>query len=191
MTKPATVAADRLKSFIERIEKLDEEQRAIGGDKRDVYAEADGVGYDKKVLRKIVQRRRLDAAERAEQDDLQHVYEHALGMAVDLVRDGASLREAERQTGISKSVIHRAISVPAVSRAKTIEPSPEAWAFVTAARDAIEAERLAQREAARERRRLEREALAARNAAIDADPLTLPPLLAEKRREIDARRGVT
>lgn len=81
-TKAGPIAADRLKSFIERIEKLEEEKKAIGGDIRDVYAEAKGVGYDVKTMRKIVQLRRLDAAERDEQDQLLDVYAHALGMVL-------------------------------------------------------------------------------------------------------------
>lgn len=78
--KPAEVAADRLKSFIERIEKLEEERKAIGGDIRDVYSEAKGVGYDVKTMRKIVSLRKMDAADRDEQDALLDTYKHALGM---------------------------------------------------------------------------------------------------------------
>ena len=79
-TKPATVAADRLKSFVERIEKLEEERKAIGGDIRDVYSEAKGVGYDVKTMRRIVSLRRMDAADREEQETLLDTYKHALGM---------------------------------------------------------------------------------------------------------------
>ena len=53
-TKAGPISADRLKSFVERIEKLEEERKAIGGDIRDVYSEAKGVGYDIKTMRKIV-----------------------------------------------------------------------------------------------------------------------------------------
>lgn len=79
-TKAGPVSADRLKSFVERIEKLDEERRAIGGDIKDVYSEAKGVGYDVKTIRKIVAMRKQDAADRAEQQTLLEVYCHALGM---------------------------------------------------------------------------------------------------------------
>lgn len=79
-TKAGPVSADRLKSFIERIEKLEEERKAIGGDVKDVYSEAKGVGYDVKTMRKIVAQRRLDAADRAEAETLLDVYKHALGM---------------------------------------------------------------------------------------------------------------
>ncbi|WP_425069872.1 DUF2312 domain-containing protein [Reyranella sp.] len=70
----------RLKSFIERIEKLEEERKAIGGDIKDVYSEAKGVGYDVKTMRKIVSLRSMDAADRAEAETLLDVYKHALGM---------------------------------------------------------------------------------------------------------------
>ena len=67
-TKAGPISADRLKSFIERIEKLEEERKAIGGDIKDVYSEAKGVGYDVKTMRKVVSLRQMDAADRAEQD---------------------------------------------------------------------------------------------------------------------------
>ena len=74
------ISADRLKSFIERIEKLEEERKAIGGDIKDVYSEAKGVGYDVKTMRKIVSLRAMDAADRAEAETLLDTYCHALGM---------------------------------------------------------------------------------------------------------------
>jgi len=79
-TKAGQVWAERLKSFVERIEKLEEERHAIGGDIRDVYSEAKGVGYDIKTMRKIVSLRGMDAADRAEQETLLDTYKHALGM---------------------------------------------------------------------------------------------------------------
>jgi uncharacterized protein (UPF0335 family) len=78
--KAGPISADRLKSFIERIEKLEEERKAISGDIRDVYTEAKGVGYDVKTMRKIISIRKQDAAERDEQEQLLDVYKHALGM---------------------------------------------------------------------------------------------------------------
>lgn len=114
--KAGPVAGERLKSFVERIEKMEEERKAIAGDIRDIYAEAKGVGYDVKTVRWVVQERRLDAADRAERDTLRDVYQHALDTAVGLVRGGLSLREAGRITGASKSSIHRALTVPSVSQ---------------------------------------------------------------------------
>jgi uncharacterized protein (UPF0335 family) len=79
-TKPATVAADRLKSFVERIEKLEEERKAIGGDIRDVFSEAKGTGFDVKTMKQVIRLRKMDAADREEQDSLLDVYKQALGM---------------------------------------------------------------------------------------------------------------
>ena len=81
-TKAGPISADRLKSFVERIEKLEEERKAIGGDIKDVYSEAKGVGYDVKTMRKVVSLRQMDAADRAEQETLLDVYKHALGMVL-------------------------------------------------------------------------------------------------------------
>jgi uncharacterized protein (UPF0335 family) len=78
--KAGAISADRLKSFVERIEKLEEERHAIGGDIRDVYSEAKGVGYDVKTMRRLVSLRKMDAAERDEQETLLDTYKHALGM---------------------------------------------------------------------------------------------------------------
>jgi len=78
--KQGPISADRLKSFVERVEKLEEERRSLGADIRDVYSEAKGVGYDVKTMRKIVALRKMDAADRAEQQTLLDVYKHALGM---------------------------------------------------------------------------------------------------------------
>jgi uncharacterized protein (UPF0335 family) len=79
-TRPGPISAERLKSFVERIEKLEEERHAIGSDIRDVYSEAKGVGYDVKTMRKIVGLRKIDAADRAEQEALLDTYKHALGI---------------------------------------------------------------------------------------------------------------
>ncbi len=78
--KAGPVSADRLKSFIERIEKLEEERKALGGDIKDVYSEAKGVGYDVATMRAIVALRAKDAADLAEAETLLDVYKHALGM---------------------------------------------------------------------------------------------------------------
>ncbi len=79
-TKAGPISAERLKSFLDRIEKLEEERKAISDDVRDVYSEAKGVGYDVKTMRKVVSLRKLDAADRAEQETLLDTYKHALGM---------------------------------------------------------------------------------------------------------------
>jgi uncharacterized protein (UPF0335 family) len=122
-TKAGPIHGERLKSFVERIEKMEAERKAICGDIRDIYAEAKGVGYDVKTVRWVVQERRMEASDRAERDTLRDVYQHALDTAVGLVRGGLSLREAGRVTGLSKSSIHRALSVPEVSQ--PAGPKPE------------------------------------------------------------------
>ncbi|WP_414476235.1 DUF2312 domain-containing protein [Microvirga sp. M2] len=75
-----SVAADQLKAFIERIERLEEEKAGISGDIKDVYAEAKGNGFDTKVLRKIVGLRKKDHSERMEEEAVLELYMQALGM---------------------------------------------------------------------------------------------------------------
>lgn len=75
------IAADRLRSFIERIERLEEEKAAIAGDIREVYAEAKGTGFDTKIMRQIVKLRKMDEAARQEQDELLELYKRAIGLA--------------------------------------------------------------------------------------------------------------
>jgi uncharacterized protein (UPF0335 family) len=74
------LAADRLKSIIERVERLEEEKKAISDDIRDVYAEAKGSGYDVKALRTIVRMRKQDPNDRAQAETILETYMHALGM---------------------------------------------------------------------------------------------------------------
>lgn len=76
----SSVAADQLKSFIERIERLSEEVAGLQADIKDVYAEAGGTGFDKKALRKIIALRKKDHAERQEEDAILELYLSALGM---------------------------------------------------------------------------------------------------------------
>jgi len=71
---------DQLKAFIERVERLEEEKKAIADDIRDVYAEAKGSGFDVKALRAIVRLRKQDPDERKEQEAILETYMHALGM---------------------------------------------------------------------------------------------------------------
>lgn len=75
-----SVAKDQLKSIIERIEKLEEEKKALSDDVRDIYAEAKGNGFDVKALRTVVRMRRQDANERQEQEAVLETYLNALGM---------------------------------------------------------------------------------------------------------------
>ena len=74
------IAADQLKSYIERIERLEEEKAAIATDIREVYAEAKANGFDSKAMRQVIKLRKLDANERDEQEYMLDTYKQALGM---------------------------------------------------------------------------------------------------------------
>ena len=76
------VAADRLRSFIERVERLNGEKDALGVDIREVYAEAKSDGFDTKIMRMIVKLRAMDSNDRAEQEAILELYKQALGLAV-------------------------------------------------------------------------------------------------------------
>ena len=76
----AQFAKEQLRAIVERIERLEEEKKAIADDIRDVYAEAKGNGYDVKALRTVVRLRKQDKDERAEQEAILETYLHALGM---------------------------------------------------------------------------------------------------------------
>ena len=75
------VAADELKQFVERIERLEEEKAAIGNDIKDVMAELKGRGFDVKAVRTILRLRKKDHAERQEEEAILELYLQALGMA--------------------------------------------------------------------------------------------------------------
>ncbi|HKO07194.1 MAG TPA: DUF2312 domain-containing protein [Alphaproteobacteria bacterium] len=74
------IAAEQLRSLVERIERLEDEKKALSDDIRDVYAQAKGGGFDLRVLRQIIRLRKLNSAERQEQETLLDVYKRALGM---------------------------------------------------------------------------------------------------------------
>ena len=74
------VAAEELKQFVERIERLEEEKKAIADDVRDVYAEAKGRGFDVKAIRSIVRLRAKEPQQREEEEAILELYQNALGM---------------------------------------------------------------------------------------------------------------
>jgi uncharacterized protein (UPF0335 family) len=88
MAKPITedeiktggVAADRLRSIVERIERLEEERKALASDIKDIYSEAKSAGFDIKVLRQLIRIRKQEAAEVEEQETMLDIYRRALGM---------------------------------------------------------------------------------------------------------------
>jgi uncharacterized protein (UPF0335 family) len=82
MANPGGIAADQLKSFIERIERLEEEKKALAEDIKDVYAEAKGNGFDPKIMRQVIKLRKMEEHARKEQEELLALYAHAIGMDV-------------------------------------------------------------------------------------------------------------
>lgn len=80
MTKPAGIAADHLLSYIERIERLEEEKKAIADDVKEIFAEAKGTGFDVKAMKVVLKERSMDKAELQEQEAMADLYRHALGM---------------------------------------------------------------------------------------------------------------
>lgn len=79
-TSSDQVGAARLRSFIERIERLEEEKAGIAADIKDIYSEAKGTGYDTKAMRKLISLRKLEIEQRREQSEILELYMHALGM---------------------------------------------------------------------------------------------------------------
>lgn len=76
----AQTAKDQLRSFVERIERLEEEKAALAGDIRDLFAQAKSSGFDTKALRKVIRLRKQDASERRDEEAVLATYMHALGM---------------------------------------------------------------------------------------------------------------
>ena len=74
------VSGERLRSFIQRIEKLEEDKAAVSEDLKEVYAEAKGVGFDVKIIRQIVRLRKIEVEKRREADELLDLYKAAIGM---------------------------------------------------------------------------------------------------------------
>src|SRR3982751_3217800 len=74
------IAVDRLRSLIERIERLEEERKALASDIKDIYAEAKSAGFDVKVIRQLISIRRKEPQEVQEQESLLDLYRRALGM---------------------------------------------------------------------------------------------------------------
>lgn len=89
-TKTGGIAADQIRSIIERIEKLEEEKSGITSDIKDIYAEAKGNGYDVKALRQVIRLRKQDAAERDEAEHILDTYKRALGMIRDFESEDAA-----------------------------------------------------------------------------------------------------
>ncbi len=89
MSGSVGIAGDRIRSFIERVEHIEEELKALNEGKKEVFAEAKGEGFDVKVLKEILKLRKQDKDERDEQDSLLDLYLKAMDGAGDEVRKAA------------------------------------------------------------------------------------------------------
>ncbi len=74
------VSGQRLKAFIERIERLEEEKAGLAEDIKDIYAESKGVGFDTKIMRKVIRLRKMDLEKRREEEELLELYKSAIGL---------------------------------------------------------------------------------------------------------------
>ena len=97
MTEVGGVAVDHLRSFIERIERLEEEKANLMNDIKEVYAEAKGTGFDVKTLRHVVRLRKLDASVREEQDFLMDTYKRALNMKQEKKNDTRTYKKLDKR----------------------------------------------------------------------------------------------
>ncbi len=80
MVDTGIIAADRLRTFIERIERLEEDRATLNSDLKEVMSEAKGAGFDTKTIRQIVRLRKLEPTERIEQEQLLEIYRSAVGI---------------------------------------------------------------------------------------------------------------
>ena len=80
MAEVGSVSSDRLRSFVDRIERLEEEKQALAADIREVYSEAKGAGFDVKVMRQLIRLRKMDKDDRTQMEEILSVYERALDM---------------------------------------------------------------------------------------------------------------
>ena len=80
MAEVGGVSTDRLRSFVDRIERLEEEKQALAADIREVYSEAKGAGFDVKVMRQLIRLRKMDKEDRTQMEEILSVYERALDM---------------------------------------------------------------------------------------------------------------
>ena len=105
MSGPGGVAGDRLRAFVERIERLEEEIKQLSDDKKDVYAEAKGDGFDVKILKEVIRLRKQDKNERDERDSLLDVYLHAIETAPAKMEPAASRVAARTQIRPAEATI--------------------------------------------------------------------------------------
>lgn len=90
------IAADRLRSIVERWERIEEEKKALTSDQKDIMTEARSAGFDVAVIRAVIRERKLEAAEREEREHLLDLYKQALGMLADLPLGAVAVERAGR-----------------------------------------------------------------------------------------------
>lgn len=93
------VASERLRSFVDRIERVEEEIKGLNGDKKEIYSEAKGTGFDVKVLKRVIQLRRMDRSDRIEMEELTDVYMRALEETGTPLANRARVRAHDPETG--------------------------------------------------------------------------------------------
>jgi uncharacterized protein (UPF0335 family) len=111
------IAGERLRSLVERIERLEEEKASLAADVREVCAEAKADGYDVKIMRQIIKLRKMDHADRAEQEEILVLYKHALGM-----EDSPPNSEATSESAPEPAV--EEIAVPELADEEAAAPTP-------------------------------------------------------------------
>lgn len=99
MSNEPEIAGDQLRSIVERIERMDAEIADLNADKKEIYAEAKGVGYDVKVLRKVVALRRRDLDERKEEEAVLDLYLQAVGEVRDDSKPKGSAKQVSEEGG--------------------------------------------------------------------------------------------
>jgi len=88
------IAGDRIRSFIERVERLEEEKAALQADIREVFSEAKGNGFDVKILKILLRERKMDVSDRQEQEAILELYRNALGQLADTPLGNAAMKGA-------------------------------------------------------------------------------------------------
>lgn len=121
---------ERLRSYVNRIERLEEEKRGLGADIRDVYSEAKSAGYDPKIMRALIKERRLGEAERARIAAELETYRNALGALADTPLGGASIGaaaaalEAEARAVVAAGLVERVDAIAAGSTTVSLNGGP-------------------------------------------------------------------
>ena len=99
MVQAQGVAGEQLRSYIERIERLEEDKKGIAEDIKEVYAQAKAVGFDTKIMRKVISLRKMDTADRQEQESLTNLYLHAIEGGDLPVKQASRTKDAANEDG--------------------------------------------------------------------------------------------